>query len=387
MAEKKRARQLHPQGPARGETVVGRRAVRTVETYGGPVRLCWDPDAAVTAFGQMPYFIEFLKTAGLFEDWVEDCPLDYRSPNAAAKRDVLGTLLLSVLAGRPDKRRGLLIVLGQVVLDGGGELAHATKQTAANPWVGEVAKESLHHLQLRRGGGREIEVKSLVAPQPAFHFGVLVRGVVVHDQTQKPQPLLGGMSGQAGSDHAAVECMERRQERRRAVALVVVRHRLAGLRAIESLDLRFFGAGEDQRVFGRREVESDDIVECCGATGVVAELESVDAMRFAARGAPDAAHGRGADAGRQSKHWLQSRGTRTDLSLGRACLGGAALPTAWQEAEGHRAAVSSAAERVESGPVAAGVSLQLLALGFGQCHSWCCSHLFLLPDEDVADNL
>ena len=113
------------------------------------------------------------------------------------------------------------------------------------------------------------------------------------------------MSGQAGSDHAAVECMERRQERRRGVALVVVRHRLAasllerqaGLRAIESLDLRFFGAGEDQRAFWRREVESDDIVECCGATGVVAELESVDAMRFAARGAPDAAHGRGADAG------------------------------------------------------------------------------------------
>ena len=38
-------------------------------------------------------------------------------------------------------------------------------------------------------------------------------------------------------------------------------------------------------------------------------------------------------------------------------------------------------------PPAAGVSLQLLALGFGQCHSWCCSHLFLLPDEDLANNL
>ena len=55
--------------------------------------------------------------------------------------------------------------------------------------------------------------------------------------------------------------------------------------------------------------------------------------------------------GRQSKHWLQSPGTRADLSLCRAYLGGAALPTAWQEAEGHRAAVSGAAERVESGPV------------------------------------
>ena len=101
MAEKKRSLQLHPQGPAPGETVAGHQAVQTVETYGGPVRLRWDPAAAVTAFGQMPYFIEFLKTAGLFEDWVEDCPLDYRSPNAPAKRDVLGTLLLSVLARPP----------------------------------------------------------------------------------------------------------------------------------------------------------------------------------------------------------------------------------------------------------------------------------------------
>ena len=99
MAVKKRARQLHPQGPAPGEVVGGRPSVQTVDTYGGPVRLRWDPDAAVTAFGQMPYFIEFLKTADLFEDWVEDGPLDYRSPNAPTKRDVLGTLLLSVLAG------------------------------------------------------------------------------------------------------------------------------------------------------------------------------------------------------------------------------------------------------------------------------------------------
>jgi hypothetical protein len=45
-------------------------------------------------------FVEYLKTAGLFDAWVADCPLDYRSPNALAKRDVFGTVLLSVLAGR-----------------------------------------------------------------------------------------------------------------------------------------------------------------------------------------------------------------------------------------------------------------------------------------------
>ena len=49
----------------------------------------------------MPFFIEFLKTSGLFENWIEDCPLRYTSPNAPRKRDVLGgSILLSVLAGR-----------------------------------------------------------------------------------------------------------------------------------------------------------------------------------------------------------------------------------------------------------------------------------------------
>ena len=47
----------------------------------------------------MPFFIEFLKTSGLFDAWVEQCPLRYKSPNAPRKRDVLGTILLSVLAG------------------------------------------------------------------------------------------------------------------------------------------------------------------------------------------------------------------------------------------------------------------------------------------------
>ena len=47
----------------------------------------------------MPFFIEYLKTSGVFENWVNDCPLEYTSPNAPQKRDVLGTILLSVLAG------------------------------------------------------------------------------------------------------------------------------------------------------------------------------------------------------------------------------------------------------------------------------------------------
>jgi hypothetical protein len=59
----------------------------------------WDNSATVTPLGQLPFFIEFLKQGSLFEGWVADCPLHYTSPNAPNKRDVLGTVLLSVLAG------------------------------------------------------------------------------------------------------------------------------------------------------------------------------------------------------------------------------------------------------------------------------------------------
>ena len=42
---------------------------------------------------------EYLKQGGPFDGWVADLPLSFTSPNAPRKRDVLGTMLLSVLAG------------------------------------------------------------------------------------------------------------------------------------------------------------------------------------------------------------------------------------------------------------------------------------------------
>ena len=69
------------------------------DTYGGRVHVEWDATAPVTPFGQLPFFIEYLKQGGLFDGWVADCPLSLSSPNAPRKRDLLGTVLLSVLAG------------------------------------------------------------------------------------------------------------------------------------------------------------------------------------------------------------------------------------------------------------------------------------------------
>ena len=38
-------------------------------------------------------------TLGVYDAWVNNCPLGYTSPNAHSKRDVLGTWLLAILAG------------------------------------------------------------------------------------------------------------------------------------------------------------------------------------------------------------------------------------------------------------------------------------------------
>src|SRR5450631_248027 len=74
-------------------------APMSVVTPGGRIQVRWDVRANATAMGQLIFFAEFLEVAGLFERWVEQCPLHYSSPNAPKVRDVLGTWLLSILDG------------------------------------------------------------------------------------------------------------------------------------------------------------------------------------------------------------------------------------------------------------------------------------------------
>jgi len=70
-----------------------------VDTFDGKVHVEWDPMAAVTPIGQLPFFIQYLKLGNRFEPWVNEYPLHYTSNNAPTKTDVLGSLLLSVLSG------------------------------------------------------------------------------------------------------------------------------------------------------------------------------------------------------------------------------------------------------------------------------------------------
>lgn len=66
----------HPTGESqKGGELVPADGPVAVDTFGGRVHAQWSPDAALTALGQLPFFIDYLKSADLFDPWVEDCPV------------------------------------------------------------------------------------------------------------------------------------------------------------------------------------------------------------------------------------------------------------------------------------------------------------------------
>ncbi len=90
---------LHPVGEQLPVEPAPPPGPRTLDTFGGPVKVEWDASSPLTPLGQLVYFAEFLKVSGRFDAAVDDCPLAYTSPNAPDVRDVVGTWMLSVLAG------------------------------------------------------------------------------------------------------------------------------------------------------------------------------------------------------------------------------------------------------------------------------------------------
>ena len=89
---------IHPEGEQHKPSQSENQALE-IDTFEGKVHVEWEPGASVTPMGQLPFFIQFLKTGHRYEPWVEDAPLSYISNNAPQKTDVLGSFLLSILSG------------------------------------------------------------------------------------------------------------------------------------------------------------------------------------------------------------------------------------------------------------------------------------------------
>lgn len=60
----------------------------------------WDAEAKVTPMGSLVFFAQYLQTGGLMDRLCEGTPLAYNSNNAPQERDVLGTVVLSILNGQ-----------------------------------------------------------------------------------------------------------------------------------------------------------------------------------------------------------------------------------------------------------------------------------------------
>ena len=59
MKPKREIQSYHPMGEFKMVPQEGKKQAIPVDTYGGRVHVEWDPQAAVTGMGQLPFFIKF----------------------------------------------------------------------------------------------------------------------------------------------------------------------------------------------------------------------------------------------------------------------------------------------------------------------------------------
>lgn len=142
----------HPEGEEQLLTKTKLAQAVEVDTFNGKLHVEWDQNAQVTPLGQLSFFIEFLKTGGRFDPWIEESPLHYHSNNAPKKRDVFGSLLLSLLSGHTryahlnrlanDKVNAQLLGLENIVSDDSARRAlKRMDEDEATAWM-------QHHLNL-----------------------------------------------------------------------------------------------------------------------------------------------------------------------------------------------------------------------------------------------
>ena len=84
------------------ERAVADETALVLDTFGGKLHVKFDHATSVTMLGQLPFFVEFLQTSGLYDRWITSAALVYSSPNAPRVQDVLGTLFLATLSGMRD---------------------------------------------------------------------------------------------------------------------------------------------------------------------------------------------------------------------------------------------------------------------------------------------
>src|SRR6266446_3507471 len=218
MSTDRAAAARHPAGE-QPLLVYGKEHPVIADTFAGRVHVEWEEGegAAMTPLGRLPFFIEYLKQGGLFDGWVAGFPLSLTSPNAPSKRDILGTVMLSVLAGhrryahitalRCDPVNPPLLGMAKVVSEdavrralgkiaaeaGRGWLQGAARVLHPAAVARAVDPRCRHHGEaaLRPSGGRggwlqSDEAGAAVAHLPQLHVGQFAAGVGGRGSARQP---------------------------------------------------------------------------------------------------------------------------------------------------------------------------------------------------------
>jgi hypothetical protein len=88
----------HPQGECVFESA-NRSTSWPLDTPGGRFYAEWETQIPVTRDGQLVFFFQFLEAGARWEEFMRECPLAYVGNRASGARNVMGTILLSVLCG------------------------------------------------------------------------------------------------------------------------------------------------------------------------------------------------------------------------------------------------------------------------------------------------
>jgi len=233
-------------------------------------------------------------------------------PSVSSGDDVIGV-------GAPDERpRVLGIVFTDEAVDGGLQIDDGMEDAVLEPAPGEFGEEAFDGVEPRARGRREVEAPARMAGEPGADLVLLVRRVVVEDHVdglvrrhfafdavEEADELLMAVALHVLADDRAVEHVERGEQRRGAVAFVIMRHgagaallhRQAGLGTIERLDLALLIHREHHGMGRRIDIKAHDSGELLGEGRVVRELEVPPAVRAEAVRLPDRLHRRCRDAG------------------------------------------------------------------------------------------
>ena len=223
-----------------------------------------------------------------------------------------------ICGGGPLEWLAVGVVGSHELVDALHQLLDAGERSPADGLIGDQRKEALHLIEPGAVGGDEVHVPARACRQPRLDLGMVVRGVVVADAVdvqisghglldlaQEGQELLMPMARLAGSQHRAIEHVQRGKQRGRAVTLVVMgdaldvakAHGEHRLRALQRLALTLLVHADDQSVIGRAQVQPHHIAQLLDEERVGGQFEALAAVRLQAKELEVARHAGLGDAG------------------------------------------------------------------------------------------